>query len=71
MFSRLIADDPTRKNVYVEIYYNDSMLAEVIHENKQNEIIIYGPPKESWDAIPLTDFIEVLNQANEDMSFQD
>jgi len=71
MLKRIIADDPTRKNVYVEIYYNDLLLAEIIHENKKNEIILYNHPKKTWDAIPLNNLLEVLNKANDDMTFQE
>ncbi|MFH1914710.1 MAG: hypothetical protein ABIK45_10605 [Pseudomonadota bacterium] len=69
MFSRIIADDPSRKNVYVEIYCKNVMIAEIIHENEINEIVIHNNPDGKWDQIPLIDFIEVLSKASADMVF--
>ena len=70
MFTRVIADDPYRKNVYIEIYFKGKLFAEIIHENDINEIIFYNHPHGDWGSIPLDDYIEVLKKANDDILFK-
>lgn len=69
MLSRIIADDPTRESVYVEIYCNNEMIAEVTHENGRNELTIFNHPSQLWRKVPLADFIAMLDCANKDMMF--
>lgn len=69
MFTRVIADDPYRKNVYVEIYFKDKLFVEIINENNKNELICYNHPDGCWENIPLDEYIEVLKKANDDMKF--
>ncbi|MGE9292148.1 MAG: hypothetical protein ACQKBW_00925 [Puniceicoccales bacterium] len=70
VFKGIIADDQTRKNVYFEIYYNDIHLADVIHENGFNELVIYNNSEKAWSTVPLAEFIEYLEMANKDMVFK-
>lgn len=59
-FSFLIADEPSRENVYLEIWWKNEMIAEITNERRELKVIFY------FDSKPIEFNYEVLLEVLED-----
>lgn len=62
-FFSVIADDPTREKVFVEIYYKNEEWVEISQEDDQPIIAFFAPPNGKYWEIPLHEALETIEKA--------
>ncbi|MCJ2166326.1 MULTISPECIES: hypothetical protein [unclassified Pseudodesulfovibrio] len=68
---QIASDIDNRENIFVELWMNDHLFAEVINERGQAEVIFYNNPDGGWGAVPVEDVIKELQWARKELSFLD
>jgi len=72
MIKKQIASDiHNRENIFVELWINDQLFAEIINECDKVEVIFYNNPDGDWGEIPLNEVLQELQWAQRELSFID